>query len=87
MSAPDRLTCEEVFARLDDFLDRELSPAEMELVREHLKACDACAGEYRFEAGILQGVREKLRRLGAPTDLMKRISARIREEESGGRGT
>ena len=82
MSTPDRFACEEVFARLDDFLDRELSVEEMRLVQEHLDACDGCAGEYRFEAGVLSGVREKLRRLGAPPDLMARISARILEEQA-----
>ena len=85
MHPPDRFTCEEVFARLDDYLDRELTGEEMRLVREHLATCAACASEYRFEAGVLEGVREKLRRLAVPSDLMARISARIAaEREEGG---
>lgn len=80
MHPPDRFTCEEVFARLDDYLDRELTAEEMRLVREHLATCAACASEYRFEAGVLEGVREKLRRLAVPADLMARISARIAAE-------
>ncbi len=83
--APDRFTCEEVFARLDDYLDRELTAEELRLVRAHLETCAACASEYRFEAGVLEGVREKLRRLAVPSDLMARISARIAaEREEGG---
>lgn len=85
MHPPDRFTCEEVFARLDDYLDRELTAEEMRLVREHLATCAACASEYRFEAGVLEGVREKLRRLAVPAGLMERISARI-EAEGGGSG-
>jgi len=77
MHPPDRFTCEEVFARLDDYVDRELAAEEMRLVKEHLAICAACAGEYRFEAGVLQGVRDKLSRLAVPKDLMERISARI----------
>lgn len=77
MHPPDRFTCEEVFARLDDYLDRELTPDEARLVREHLDTCAACASEHRFEATVLDGVREKLRRLAIPSDLMARISARI----------
>ncbi|HEY7681804.1 MAG TPA: zf-HC2 domain-containing protein [Gemmatimonadales bacterium] len=77
MHPPDRFTCEEVFARLDDYLDRELDQEEIRLVREHLETCAACASEYKFEAGVLDGVREKLRRLAVPDGLMGRITARL----------
>lgn len=77
MSAPPRLTCEEVFQRLDRYLDRALGPEELERVREHLETCEACAGEYRFEETLLGEVREKLRRLQAPPDLMTRISSSL----------
>lgn len=80
MHPPDRFTCEEIFARLDDFLDRELSADESRLVREHLETCAACASEYRFESEVLEGVREKLRRLAVPGDLMAKITARIAAE-------
>ncbi len=80
MHPPDRFTCEEVFARLDDYLDRELTAEEMRLVREHLATCAACASEHRFESGVLEGVRDKLRRLAVPPDLMARITARIAAE-------
>lgn len=84
MHPPDRFTCEEVFARLDDFLDRELTPAEMAMVRAHLDTCAACASEHRFEVAVIDGVREKLRRLAVPDDLMARISARIAADQAGG---
>ncbi len=80
MHPPDRFTCEEVFERLDDYLDRELTAAEMRMVREHLETCAACASEHRFELGVLDDVRDKLRRLAVPEDLMAKISARIAAE-------
>lgn len=80
MHPPDRFTCEEIFARLDDFVDRELTSDEMRMVEEHLATCAACASEHRFEVGVLDGVRQKLRRLAVPPDLMARISARIERE-------
>jgi anti-sigma factor (TIGR02949 family) len=83
MHPPDRFTCEEVFARLDDYLDRELTPDEMRLVREHLATCAACASEHRFEVGVLEGIREKLRRLAVPKDLMEKISTRIAADQEG----
>jgi anti-sigma factor (TIGR02949 family) len=77
MDRLDRLTCEEVFARLDDFMDRELGPEEARRVQEHLDACARCAMEYRFEVSIVQGVRDKLRRIAAPGDLLARINERL----------
>jgi mycothiol system anti-sigma-R factor len=78
MSPSDRLPCEEVFRRLDDYLDRELTPAEMEQVREHLEQCAVCAGEYRFDDTVLRHVRERLSRVQAPAGLLDSIRRRVR---------
>jgi anti-sigma factor (TIGR02949 family) len=77
MRQPDRLTCEELFRRLDDYMDRELDPAEATLVREHLETCVVCAAEYSFETSMLTSVRDKLRHIAAPPDLLAKISARL----------
>ena len=82
MSEPlDRMTCEEAFRRLDDYLDRELSREEMRLVEEHLNVCDVCTSEFVFEASVLTGVRRKLQSIAAPSDLLARIAARLRPPE------
>lgn len=80
----DRTTCEETFRRLDDYLDRRLSPEETRLIEEHLHLCEACSREFVFEASVIEGVREKLTRLTAPADLVARISAQIRREGEAG---
>jgi anti-sigma factor (TIGR02949 family) len=80
----NRTTCEEAFRRLDDFLDRRLAHAEMHLIEEHLEICAACAREFTFEASVLTGVRQKLRQLSVPPDLMARIAAQIRAAGEGG---
>lgn len=80
MGRPDRLTCEELFRRLDDYLDRELDADEMRMIREHLETCAVCASEYSFEQSVLRNVREKLRRIQAPPDLMSKISRMIAEK-------
>lgn len=72
-----RYTCEEIFRRLDDYLDRELTPREMQLVRQHLETCVACSTEFAFEATVLSEVRAKLRRIDVPEDLLGRITARL----------
>jgi len=73
----DRMTCEETFRRLDDYLDRRLSPEETRLIEEHLRLCEACSREFVFEASVIEAVREKLRRVAAPPGLIARITAQI----------
>ena len=62
----DRYTCQETFGRLNDYLDRELSPEEMRLVEEHLAVCAYCVLEFAFEANVLREVRAKLQTIQAP---------------------
>jgi len=73
MTHLSRYTCEEAFRRLDDYLDRELTPEETALVHEHLETCAGCAREFSFEASVLRGVREKLRQIDLPESLQSRI--------------
>ena len=48
------MTCEEVNARLLDFIEGELTPPETEAIRAHLAGCPACASKCR-ETGQLIG--------------------------------
>ena len=73
----NRHTCEEAFRRLDDFLDRRLTPEETRLVEEHLQICAACTREFAFEASVLNTVRRKLRQLEAPPDLLSRVLSQL----------
>jgi anti-sigma factor (TIGR02949 family) len=73
MKELSRFTCEEAFRRLDDYLDRELSAQETELVREHLEICAGCAREFGFEESVLRGVRTRLRQIDLPADLQSRV--------------
>lgn len=77
MNRADRYTCEQAFARLDDFLDRELSEQEMQLIREHLSLCEWCATQYNFEEEVLDSLKTRLKRIPAPAGLMARISRAI----------
>jgi anti-sigma factor (TIGR02949 family) len=77
MTKLDRTNCEEAFRRLDDFLDRRLSPQETRIIEEHLEVCAWCTREFAFEASVLNGVKEKLRHLTAPPDLLSRILSHL----------
>lgn len=81
---PDRMTCEEAFRRLDDFIDRELSAEEMRLVQEHLAICAQCTREFNFELSVIDGVRDKLSRIAAPPSLLGRIAGAIRADRDAG---
>jgi anti-sigma factor (TIGR02949 family) len=87
MSQVNRYTCEEMFRRLDDYVDRELNDYEMQLAREHLETCAACAREYAFESGVLREIKSKLRRIDVAPELLERIAAdlaRARHASSSG---
>lgn len=75
------LNCKETFRKLDDFVDRELSPAEQAAVAEHLEECAKCAQVFAGEQEMLEALKEKLRRIAAPPGLMDRITARLRQAE------
>jgi anti-sigma factor (TIGR02949 family) len=75
----DRYTCEEALRRLDDFVDRELGEAELRLVRGHLETCAACTAQFEAEAAKLTQLKDKLRRIMIPPDLMARIRSRLGE--------
>jgi mycothiol system anti-sigma-R factor len=84
MSPLDRYTCEEVFRRMDEYLDRELAPNEVALVRVHLETCAACAEEYAFEEGVLTTLKAKLRRTAVPAELREHIAKQLIDARSSG---
>jgi Putative zinc-finger len=67
MAQIDRYTCEETIRRLDDYLDRELTPHELQLVNEHLEVCAMCASEYAFEARALRATPRQVAAYLGPT--------------------
>ncbi len=71
-------TCGEVFERLQDYLDRELSAEEIAAVDAHLENCTMCSGEYRFEANVLRYVAQNLAEVPVPADLNDRLSSMLK---------
>ena len=82
MTKLNRSNCEEAFRRLDDYLDRRLSPQEMLLIEEHLRICDWCTREFNFETSVLYGLKRKLRQIELPPDLVAKVLSNILHEES-----
>ncbi len=73
-----RISCSEMLLRLDDFVDRSLGPQDLELVEEHLLECAECARKFSFETSLVEGLRDRLRRIEAPERLLRRIQDLLR---------
>ena len=78
MNEKGRLTCEEAFARLDDYLDRELSEEELKEVESHVTMCGRCAPLFQFESSVLDSIKGKLRRIAMPAGLLDQIMGRLK---------
>ncbi len=77
MSEIDHRSCAQVFARLDDYVDRELSADDLEQVQKHLETCAMCASEFRLEGQLLRTIRGKVRRIAMPPGFEARVWKRI----------
>lgn len=80
MEPTQPITCFEALQRLEDYLDRELSPRDLAIVEAHLAICATCTREFAFETGLLQGIRARLQRAPLPEDLRRKIAAVLRGE-------
>jgi len=53
----EEINCEELFARLDEYVDREVDQKDaaqiMPIIREHLDVCPECCEEYEALLDVL----------------------------------
>jgi anti-sigma factor (TIGR02949 family) len=75
--------CEAILQRVDDYIDRELSPDDADMVERHIEDCLRCARRYWFEMRLIHEIRTRLRRISLPGDLMTRIKLRLDAETAG----
>ncbi len=78
----DLRSCAQVFARLDDWVDRELAADDLEQVRKHLEICTMCASEFRLEGQLLRTIRGRLQRIQLPPGLEARVWRALAESSS-----
>ena len=67
------MDCKAAFAKLDEYLDRELNDEEVAALEAHLCRCKACADEFVFETNLKRCLCEKVRRIQAPEQLRGRV--------------
>ena len=72
------MTCRELTELVTDYLEDALAPGERVRFEEHLETCDGCLKRFQFEAGVLDELRGKLRRVSAQAALAERLRAAMR---------
>jgi RNA polymerase sigma-70 factor (ECF subfamily) len=78
----DPALCARAFAHIDDYVDRELTAAEMEMVRAHLELCALCSTEFSYEGHLIDAVRAKLRRIDVPPSVRTSVARRLKAGEA-----
>ena len=77
------MNCRECKEHLYEYLDRELTPAVEQEIRQHIADCPPCGEEFDFEKLFLGFLRARCRAHGAPPDLKRRILDELLDERSG----
>lgn len=73
MTAPERMDCHAVAARLYEYLDAELSLAMQAEVRAHLNDCRGCFSLFTFERAYVRFLAARASARTAPAHLRQRI--------------
>jgi len=79
MNFEDHPDCLIALNRMQPYVDRELTPGEMEEVRRHLDECPPCAKYFDLEESFKMLVRRNACPERAPAGLVQRILQNLRE--------
>jgi mycothiol system anti-sigma-R factor len=66
--------CKDCLEKLDGYVDRELSDAEVEEVRRHLRDCPPCDDYFQLQAGVKRLVKVCCDQGEAPAQLRKKLN-------------
>jgi len=69
------MNCKECVERLEELVDKELTPLEASEVQMHLENCPSCTDRFEFEAGMKRLVRTCCGSDRAPDSLRERLRA------------
>lgn len=73
--------CRDAMHRLYEYLDRELSPEDQQVVQDHLDRCPPCRDLFHFEENVLTFIGEKCRQTAAPPALKERVRRMCQQVE------
>ena len=75
------IPCDQVVAKLWEYLDQELGPEASAQVQQHLEICGRCFPQYDFQRAYREYLRQ-LQRESVPSALRHRIFEAILAEEA-----
>jgi mycothiol system anti-sigma-R factor len=70
--------CSQALARVYEYLDGEMSPADLDRIRDHIHECGPCLKQYDLDIALKALVRRSCQE-SAPADLRERIMVKITE--------
>ena len=76
----DGLQCEEAMARIQEFIDGELDPAEASNVGKHFDVCTRCYPHLKLEEGFRNKVQHALRHPEVPAHLRASVLEMLERE-------
>jgi mycothiol system anti-sigma-R factor len=82
MNQAEMIPCDQVIARLWEYLDGELDPERSAPIQAHLEMCARCFPQYEFQRAYKTFVRRSAQQ-EIPPALRRRIFEVILAEESG----
>jgi mycothiol system anti-sigma-R factor len=75
------IPCDQVVAKLWEYLDRELAEGTAAQVQQHLEVCGRCFPQYDFQRAYREYLRQ-VQRESVPPELRHRIFESVLAEES-----
>lgn len=79
MNGAEMIPCDQVIARLWEYVDDELRPENAAAVRAHLEICSRCFPQYDFQRAYKEFVHRRARQ-PLPPALRRRVFEAILEE-------
>ncbi len=75
--SPHAVECSEVLDRVYEYLDGELDPDRVHVIKEHLDECTPCLREFGLEEAVKSLVKRSCGRDDVPGDLRSKVLIRI----------
>lgn len=75
-ASEDCMDCGQALDRLYEFLDSEMTPGDVQRMKEHIASCATCLSEYDLEEHVRELVRRSCTER-APVELRARILTQI----------
>lgn len=76
-----KVSCEDVLARLWEFIDGELPHEQRDAVRRHLEVCRRCYPQYDFQRAYLRFVRRVAGHDQLSPECRRRLFEELMEQE------